>query len=165
MNRRQSLKLIAGAAGALAVTGLVGRNAALAQTAPAQPAGPFKLPPLGYAYEALEPSIDGQTMMIHHQRHHGAYVNGLNGLVGRYPDLANAAAAPEALLSDMSKVPHPLVQHTMELLRDQPAAERAKVWFIHMNHGNPLLWPDSPQSRLVLQDGFNIAREGQRLPL
>jgi Fe-Mn family superoxide dismutase len=105
MNRRQSLKLIAGAAGALAVTGLVGRNAALAQTAPAQPAGPFKLPPLGYAYEALEPSIDGQTMMIHHQRHHGAYVNGLNGLVGRYPDLANAAAAPEALLSDMSKVP------------------------------------------------------------
>jgi len=66
---------------------------------------------------------------------------------------------------DMSKVPHPLVQHTMALLQDQPAAERAKVWFIHMNHGNPLLWPDSPQSRTVLRNGFNIAREGLRLPL
>lgn len=105
MNRRESLKLIAGAAGTLAVAGLAGRDAALAQTAPAQPAGPFKLPPLGYAYEALEPNIDAQTMTIHHQRHHGAYVNGLNGLVGKYPDLANAAAAPESLLNDMSKVP------------------------------------------------------------
>jgi pyrroloquinoline quinone biosynthesis protein B len=66
---------------------------------------------------------------------------------------------------DMSKVPHPLVQHTMALLQDQPASERAKVWFIHMNHGNPLLWADSPQSRSVLGNGFNIARECLRLPL
>jgi Fe-Mn family superoxide dismutase len=35
---------------------------------------PFKLPPLGYANEALEPHIDAQTMMIHHDRHHAAYV-------------------------------------------------------------------------------------------
>lgn len=66
---------------------------------------------------------------------------------------------------DMSKVPHPLVQHTMALLADQPASERAKVWFIHMNHGNPLLRAKSPQSRAVLGKGFNIAREGLRLPL
>lgn len=66
---------------------------------------------------------------------------------------------------DMSKVPHPLVRHTMALLKDQPASERAKVWFIHMNHGNPLLWADSPQSRAVRSNGFNVAREGLRLPL
>lgn len=66
---------------------------------------------------------------------------------------------------DMSKVPHPLVQHTMALLKDRPASERAKVWFIHMNHGNPLLWADTPQSRTVRDSGFNIAREGLRLPL
>jgi len=106
MNRRESLKLLAGAAGAVATGGLIGRSA-LAQTAPAQPSGPYKLPPLGYAYEALEPNIDAQTMTIHHQRHHGAYVNALNGLVGKYPELANASvvSAPETLLSDLAKVP------------------------------------------------------------
>ena len=51
MNRRQTFKLAAGAA-AMAVSGsLLGRTAALAQAAD----GPFKLPPLGYAYDALEP--------------------------------------------------------------------------------------------------------------
>jgi Fe-Mn family superoxide dismutase len=103
MNRRHSLKLIAGAAGAVAASGLLSRSAALAQTAPAT--GPFKLPPLGYAYEALEPNIDAQTMMIHHQRHHGAFIANLNGLVGKYPDLANYVADPAALLSDLSKIP------------------------------------------------------------
>jgi Fe-Mn family superoxide dismutase len=106
MNRRQSLKLLAGAAGAVVGTGLIGGAArSLAQTAPAAPAGPFKLPELGYAYEALEPNIDAQTMMIHHQRHHGAFITNLNGLVGKYPELATVASDPVVLLSDMSKVP------------------------------------------------------------
>jgi Fe-Mn family superoxide dismutase len=106
MNRRQSLTLFAGAAGAVVAGGLIrGGGKAFAQTAPAAPAGPFKLPDLGYAYEALEPNIDAQTMMIHHQRHHGAYVAALNGLVGKYPELATAASDPVVLLADLSKVP------------------------------------------------------------
>jgi Fe-Mn family superoxide dismutase len=106
MNRRQSLTLFAGAAGAVVAGGLIrGGGNAFAQTAPAAPAGPFKLPDLGYAYEALEPNIDAQTMMIHHQRHHGAYVAALNGLVGKYPELATAASDPVVLLADLSKVP------------------------------------------------------------
>lgn len=105
MNRRKSLKLIAGAAGAIATSAFAARGSALAQTAPATPAGPFKLPPLGYAYEALEPNIDAQTMMIHHNRHHAAYVAGLNGLVGRYPELTSAVSNPVAMLSDLSRVP------------------------------------------------------------
>ena len=100
MNRRQSLKLLAGAAGVIATSSVVGRGIAFAQT---PPAGPFKLPPLGYPYEALEPHIDAQTMTIHHQRHHQSYVTGLNGLVGKFPGLADSP--PEAILSDLSKVP------------------------------------------------------------
>lgn len=45
------------------------------------PAGPFSLPPLPYAVDALEPSIDAQTMEIHHGRHHKAYVDNLNKAV------------------------------------------------------------------------------------
>ena len=39
---------------------------------------PFELPPLPYAYEALEPTIDTETMHLHHDKHHAAYVNNLN---------------------------------------------------------------------------------------
>ncbi|WP_442514047.1 superoxide dismutase [Pseudomonas promysalinigenes] len=39
---------------------------------------PHTLPPLPYAYDALEPHIDAQTMEIHHTKHHQTYVNGLN---------------------------------------------------------------------------------------
>src|ERR1041385_925415 len=63
MNRRESLKLIGSAA--LAATG--GLLAPAWAQAPAGD-GPFKLPPLGYPFEALEPHIDAQTMMIHHER-------------------------------------------------------------------------------------------------
>src|SRR5437762_9064508 len=70
MNRRESFKIIAGAV-ALTAAAAIRPPAAWAQA-------PFKLPPLGYAFEALEPHIDAQTMMIHHDRHHAAYVNNCN---------------------------------------------------------------------------------------
>src|SRR3982750_4430259 len=44
----------------------------------AAPTGPFKLPPLPYPYDALEPHIDAKTMEIHHDKHHAAYVTNLN---------------------------------------------------------------------------------------
>ena len=66
---------------------------------------------------------------------------------------------------DMSKVPHPFVVETMTLLEALPSAERNKVWFIHLNHTNPLLDNDSDESRLVRSKGFNIATEGIRLDL
>jgi Fe-Mn family superoxide dismutase len=103
MNRRESLRLIAGAALAAGSTGLVGRKSALAQQAPA---GPFTLPPLGYPYEALEPHIDAMTMNIHHTRHHNAFIGNLNGLAGRWPDLAKKT--PTEIMKSPGAIPEEL---------------------------------------------------------
>ena len=66
---------------------------------------------------------------------------------------------------DMSKIPHPFVSETMALLDGLSREERGKVWFIHMNHTNPLLRADSAEAREVEAAGYHIAREGVRLSL
>ncbi len=48
---------------------------------------PFELAPLPYAYDYLEPVIDAETMKLHHDKHHQAYVNNLNAAIAKYPDL------------------------------------------------------------------------------
>jgi Fe-Mn family superoxide dismutase len=53
------------------------------------PAGPFKLDPLPYPTNALEPHIDARTMEIHHGRHHQAYVTNLNNAVKDHSNVAN----------------------------------------------------------------------------
>jgi Fe-Mn family superoxide dismutase len=63
----------------------------------------FELPPLPYDFSALEPHIDARTMEIHHDRHHGTYVNNLNGAIQKHPELE--AKSVEDLLSDLSSVP------------------------------------------------------------
>ena len=82
--------------------------AALALTLPAAfaqdaPTGPYKLPPLPYAPEALEPHIDAETMRIHHGKHHKAYVDNANKLLADQPDLAKLS--PEELLQNLDKAP------------------------------------------------------------
>ena len=62
----------------------------------------FELPPLPYDYSALEPYIDTQTMQIHHDRHHGAYVNNLNNAV---KDSPVADWDLERLLAHINEVP------------------------------------------------------------
>lgn len=66
---------------------------------------------------------------------------------------------------DASKFPHPLVTESMALLDSLSREEREKVWFIHMNHTNPLLNPNSDEHQHVLSEGFNVASEGLRLAL
>lgn len=66
---------------------------------------------------------------------------------------------------DMSKIPHPMVTSTMELLDNLSDAEKKKVYFIHFNHTNPLLNANSDAVKVVESKGFKIAREGMRLPL
>ena len=61
------------------------------------------LPPLPYAFDALEPHIDAQTMQIHHGKHHQAYVTNLNTALDKRPELKDSAL--EALLSGLASVP------------------------------------------------------------
>ena len=66
---------------------------------------------------------------------------------------------------DISEIPHPLVTETMNLLSGLNKENRSKVYFIHMNHTNMMLDPNSDLSKLVTSKGFNIARLGQKLYL
>ncbi|MBT8069369.1 MAG: pyrroloquinoline quinone biosynthesis protein PqqB, partial [Gammaproteobacteria bacterium] len=66
---------------------------------------------------------------------------------------------------DMSKIPHPYVVESMQILQHLPLEQRNKVWFIHLNHTNPLLDPESAASKAVRLKGFNLAVEGLRLTL
>lgn len=66
--------------------------------------------------------------------------------------------AAEIGYRDISEIPHPFVVETMEILKDLSESEKDKVYFIHMNHTNPLLNPDSDASKKVAESGFHIAR-------
>ena len=61
------------------------------------------VPPLPYDYNALEPHIDEQTMRIHHDKHHAAYVNNLNAALEKHPELA--AKSVEDLIKGINTVP------------------------------------------------------------
>lgn len=107
LNRREALKRAALATTALAAgtawKELCAQNAPPALPVSAPSAGPFKLPPLPYPADALEPAIDAQTMSIHHDKHHAAYVAGLNKAVADAPELAGKSV--EDLLRHLDAVP------------------------------------------------------------
>lgn len=62
---------------------------------------------------------------------------------------------------DMSLIPHPTISTTMEKLAHMPAADRAKIHFIHLNHSNPAHDKKSKAYRAVKDSGFNVAEEGE----
>ncbi len=64
---------------------------------------PYQLPPLPYAYDALEPYIDAQTMQLHHDKHHQAYITNLNAALKDYPQFDNLTI--EELLRHINDVP------------------------------------------------------------
>ena len=111
INRRSAIvQMSAIASAAMWAKGLRAEGTPSGQAAaaapPAAPAGPFTLPPLPYAYDALEPYFDAETMHLHHDKHHQAYVNNLNAVVAGHPELAgktvdelvaNLGAVPEAV--------------------------------------------------------------------
>ena len=63
----------------------------------------FQLPPLPYPYDALEPYIDTQTMQLHHDKHHAAYVNNLNAALEKHPELSSWSL--EDLMTKINRVP------------------------------------------------------------
>ena len=103
ITRRQALKTTA-----LVAAAAVTAPGAIAQTAPtpAPSSGPFKLSPLPYAFDALEPHIDARTMEIHHDKHHAAYVTNLNKAVADRPDVAKTPL--EEMLANLNALPEPI---------------------------------------------------------
>ncbi|MBM3683580.1 MAG: superoxide dismutase [Actinobacteria bacterium] len=63
----------------------------------------LELPPLPYAYDALEAAIDAETMQIHHDLHHNAYVTNANNALKDHPDLATKSA--DELIRNLGAVP------------------------------------------------------------
>ena len=63
----------------------------------------YELPPLPYDYSALEPTIDTQTMQLHHDKHHAAYVNNLNAALQNNSQLASLSI--DDLVSRLNEVP------------------------------------------------------------
>ena len=108
MNRRAAIKHLGGAASALLLTKSLSSQALpagqpSAAAPPAPPAGPFTLPPLPYAYDALEPFFDAETMHLHHDKHHQTYVNNLNAAVAAHPELAGKSV--DELVANLNTLP------------------------------------------------------------
>jgi len=109
ITRRQAIKTALLTGGAISIHPL---HCLQAQSPPSSaasseaPVGPFKLPDLPYAYESLEPHIDTQTMRIHHDKHHAAYVKKLNEAVASQPELGEMQI--EEILKNLDKVNEPI---------------------------------------------------------
>lgn len=107
-SRRQFIRSGAlAAAGTISLWSLASKASVITNTIaeePVRPAeGPFKLPTLPYAYNALEPYIDAQTMEIHYTKHHQAYVDKLNAAIEKAPEL-NGKSLDE-LISMIDRLP------------------------------------------------------------
>lgn len=66
---------------------------------------------------------------------------------------------------DMSKIPHPTITHTMEMLKTLPTASRAKIRFIHLNHSNPAHDQNTNAYEDIEKAGYKVARAGERICL
>jgi len=63
----------------------------------------YELAPLPYDYAALEPFIDAETMKLHHDKHHQAYINNVNAALEKHPELA--AKSVDDLIKDLNAIP------------------------------------------------------------
>ena len=66
---------------------------------------------------------------------------------------------------DMSQIPHPFVEESMDLFSKLSNRNKNKIYFIHINHTNPLLVENSKEKNKVIKNGFNIAVQGSCLYL
>ncbi len=66
---------------------------------------------------------------------------------------------------DISEIPHPFVIETMSLFKNSSKKEKSKIYFIHLNHTNPLLDEKSKEFNDIINKGYNVAYEGLELNL
>ncbi len=109
----------------------------------------YTLPDLPYAYDALEPFIDTQTMQIHHDKHHAAYVTNLNTAIEKHPELASQPL--EALLRDLNSVPEDI--RTVVRNHGGGAWNHTLFWEIMSPHGG-----GAPQGELAkaIESAFGL---------
>jgi Fe-Mn family superoxide dismutase len=164
--RRTALKTLASTAAVFAAGDIFAQAPAAAAPAPT---GPFKLPPLGYAFDALEPVIDAKTMEIHHDKHHKAYVDKLNEAVAKAPDLADKsvdelvkslAAAPEAMRAAVRNhggghYNHSLFWQQLKLKTGGPQGDLLKA--IESAFGSVAKWQEAFSDAAVKQFGSGWA--------
>ncbi len=164
--RRTAIKVIATAA-------LAGPQIFAQVTAPAEV---FKLAPLPFDYDALEPHIDAETMKLHHDKHHATYVAKLNEAIAKAPELAgkpieellsNLEAAPEALRPVIRNHGGGHFNHTLfwqHLKKDTGGPQGDLLRHIEKNFGSFAKWQElfgdaaakqfgSGWAWLVLRDG------------
>ncbi len=103
IDRRHFLFLLGASVGAFALD-----SHASAEKAPISQSTPsgntvYSVPPLPYAYDALEPHIDQATMQFHHDKHHAAYVKNLNAALDKHPELKSKPV--EEMLRNLNSVP------------------------------------------------------------
>jgi Fe-Mn family superoxide dismutase len=107
LNRRHFLSLLGATTGTASIGVFGGSSARSLGWLPAATAaelpGTYQLPALPYAYSALEPYIDAETMQFHHDKHHAAYVRNLNAAVEQHPELKVLSA--EDLVRQINSIP------------------------------------------------------------
>ena len=132
---------------------------------------PFKLPPLPYGYDALEPALDAETLRIHHDMHHAAYVRNLNKAIARVPQIYK-----DWKYADITADPDQKAQKWLLELLNNPAAVPGEIREAvrnnaggHYNHS--LFWQmmkksggDGPQGELAAAidrdcGGFNAFKK------
>ena len=124
MITRRQLFALSSAAAVLALEAARASSSSVPfQAAPTPTAGPFTLPPLPYPADALEPHIDAQTMTIHHDRHHAAYVTNLNVAVASHPELKNRTV--EDLVTNIDQLP----EEVRAAVRNQGGGHLNHTWF------------------------------------
>lgn len=113
-------------------------------TSQAQSINNYELPPLPYDYAALEPIIDRETMMLHHDKHHAAYVTQLNKALAKHPEWQGKSI--ETLLRDLNQIPEDI----RTIVRNNGGG--------HANHS--LFWqvmnpPNSSSPEGMIVEGIN----------
>ena len=104
LTRRDAIKIAMFAAAALAASRLPAWGISTGAEANFTPT-PFRLPPLPYGFDALEPYIDAQTMQVHHDKHHATYVKNLNAAVARLPATLTVGSDPAMLVRGLLITP------------------------------------------------------------
>ena len=112
MNRRMALRQMSGLVSAIVFGSATARasrggedgwESQATGAANSASTAPYTLPPLPYAYDALEPYFDAETMHLHHDKHHQSYVDKLNTAVAGHPEVAGKTVYE--LVANLSAVP------------------------------------------------------------